>query len=468
MESELPQSEILPSSILIQSFSGELIILILILLLLLVLSIMISSFERAFHSLNHESVKNLRTKYPEKGKIIQKYWENPEGLRASLLVQSSFIQVGIAVLTYFILGKIIRFQLVSIRLSEYGFFNFSDGQNPVLTGNILQILSTIFIAGFILVFLSESLAKRYGNAKNALLAFKMAGFAKNLHFVSKPFSSIIVRLASWIDNRLENIKSRFFPGGKEELDKAIELSVSESTRANEELDILKSILTFNDVAVKQIMKSRMDVIALDHKADFEEVISVVKDSGFSRIPVYREDFDNVFAILYVKDLLAYLDKPKDFNWQKILRKNVLFVPESKKIRDLLKEFQLKRMHLAIVVDEYGGSAGIVTMEDILEEIFGDIRDEFDEIDEVHAEKIDENTYIFEGKTLINDVCRIIGEDIVIFDEIKGESDSIAGMLLEITGDIPDEGQEIRFKQFTFIPMSVSDRRVERVKLCRNN
>lgn len=438
-----------------------------ILLVLLIFLIFLSSFERAFLSINPESVKSLKSRDSKQSRIILKFLEHPYGLRASLLASTSFTQVGISVLSYLILEKLISFDVLASSLAHTDLLGLTYPEGPT-AANVLHLIFSILFAGLLLVFFSESLAKRYGNAKSPELALRLAGFAKGLTFVLYPLTSGISKKTKWLDNRMEQVRSRVIPSHKEELDKAIELSVSESKRADEELDILKSILTFNDVAVKQVMKPRMDVIALNHEADFAEVLEVVRDSGFSRIPVYKEDFDNVFAILYVKDLLAHLDKPKDFNWQIILRKNVLFVPESKKIRDLLKEFQSKRMHLAIVVDEYGGSAGIVTMEDILEEIFGDIRDEFDEIDEVHVEKIDENTFIFEGKTLINDVCRIIGEEIAIFDEIKGESDSIAGMLLEITGEIPDEGQEISYKQFTFIPLSVSDRRVEKVKLHRNN
>jgi len=226
-------------------------------------------------------------------------------------------------------------------------------------------------------------------------------------------------------------------------------------------------LTFNDVSVKQIMKSRVDVVALDYDADFEDVLSHVRDSGYSRIPVFKEEFDNIAGILYAKDLLSYLENDKDFKWQKILRKNILFVPEAKKINELLKEFQLKHLHIAIVVDEYGGSAGIVTMEDIMEEILGEIRDEFDEDDEIEAVKIDESNFLFEGKTLINDVCRVIGEDILIFDEIKGESDSIAGMILEMTGEMPEEGEEFHHQQFSFKVLSVSDRRVEKIQLTIN-
>lgn len=288
-----------------------------------------------------------------------------------------------------------------------------------------------------------------------------------LSYIFYPISRVLVGWSNYFELRLESRKGRYNSSKKDELDRAIDLTISDTESQTDEADILKSILTFNDVTVKQIMKSRVDVIAIDFDSDFEHVLKTIRECGYSRIPVYKEDFDNLVGILYAKDLLSHLGKAKNFNWQRIIRKNMLFIPEAKKINDLLKEFQLKHLHIAIVVDEYGGSAGLVTMEDIMEEILGEIRDEFDEHDELNAVIIDNNNFVFEGKTLINDVCRIIGEDILIFDEIKGESDSIAGMILEMTGELPIEGQELSHQQFDFQVISVSERRVEKIKLTIN-
>ena len=329
----------------------------------------------------------------------------------------------------------------------------------------INFLITVVLVTFLLVLFGEVLPKIYANLNNISLAKRMAFPLTVLSFVFSPVSRILVRWTNRFERRIDSRRSRYGSGAKkDELDKAIDLTISETDTQNDEADMLKSILTFNDVSVKQIMKSRVDVVAIPYDAHFGDVLKIIRESGYSRIPVYKDDFDNIAGVLYAKDLLKHLDKNKNFEWQRLIRKNVLFVPEAKKINDLLKEFQLKHLHMAIVVDEYGGSSGLVTMEDIMEEILGEIRDEFDEQDELNAQILDQHNFVFEGKTLINDVCRIIGEDILVFDGIKGESDSIAGMILEMTGELPEEGQELQHQQFTFKVLSVSDRRVEKVQL----
>jgi len=253
---------------------------------------------------------------------------------------------------------------------------------------------------------------------------------------------------------------------KEDLDKAIELTVNaeEGGQSGQEADILKGIVKFSDHQVKQIMKPRIDVVAIEIEENYSSLMTLVKNSGYSRIPVFEEDFDSIKGILYVKDLLGHTQEENDFKWQELIRDQVLYVPESKKIDELLKEFQSKRMHIAIIVDEYGGSAGIVTLEDIMEEVVGDIRDEFDEDQEVDYIQIGKDNYIFEGKTLLNDVCRIIGEDTSIFDEEKGEADSLAGLILEITGVIPKQEKEITVGKTLLKVISVNKRRIEKINV----
>ena len=257
------------------------------------------------------------------------------------------------------------------------------------------------------------------------------------------------------------------PTNKEDIDLAIDLTVSQQTASPQEAEILKGIIKFNDVAVKQIMRARVDVVAVDEETSFAELIKLIKSSGYSRIPVYKEDFDNVIGILYVKDLLSFLEEDDDFEWLSLVRPSLIYVPESKKINELLKEFQQERMHMAIVVDEYGGSAGIVTLEDVMEEVIGDIKDEFDDEQEVEYKKLNDNTFVFEGKSLLNDVCRIIGVDITRFDTIKGDADSIAGLALSLSGEIPKKGRELKYEEFTFIIQSVTKRRISKIKLVIN-
>jgi len=241
---------------------------------------------------------------------------------------------------------------------------------------------------------------------------------------------------------------------------------SDDESSEEEADILKGIVKFGDVSTKQIMKTRVDVVAIDISTSFEEVMTVIKESGFSRIPVFDEDFDSIVGVLYVKDLIGVYGEKKDFDWSSKIRTSVLYVPESKKIDDLLKEFQVKRTHIAIVVDEYGGSAGIVTLEDVMEEVIGDIKDEFDEEEDVEYVKLTEGNYIFEGKSLLNDVCRVIGEDTDYFDKMKGESDSLAGLVIEMVGAIPKVETEIEYDDVVLKIISVSSRRIEKIHLSK--
>ncbi len=242
------------------------------------------------------------------------------------------------------------------------------------------------------------------------------------------------------------------------------VSVSNAASEKRELELLKSIVQFGDVTVKQMMQPRSKVVAVDFKIGFQELLELVRQSEFSRMPVYNEDFDNVTGILYVKDLVSYLDEAADFEWQKLIRTNVLMVPEAKRGSELLQEFKQQRLHMAVVVDEYGGVSGIVTMEDILEEVTGDIRDEFDEESEIRYRKIDEYNYLFEGQTLLNDVCRITGLEAGTFDEIRGTSDTLAGLALELKGDIPLIGTEVAWNGFLLSVTIADKRRIEQLKL----
>ncbi|MBK6932732.1 MAG: CBS domain-containing protein [Saprospirales bacterium] len=231
-----------------------------------------------------------------------------------------------------------------------------------------------------------------------------------------------------------------------------------------DIELLKSIVKFSDVTVKQVMQPRSRVVAVDFRTGFGDLLHTVREAGFSRMPVYDEDLDNVTGILYVKDLVSHLDKPDGFEWQSLIRTNVQLVPEAKRASELLQEFKRNRRHMAIVVDEYGGSSGIVTMEDILEEITGEIRDEFDEESEIRYRKLDEHNYLFEGQTLLNDVCRIAGLNPGAFDEVRGAADTLAGLALELSGDIPNSGTELRWQGYLLTVVAANNRKIEQVKL----
>lgn len=247
---------------------------------------------------------------------------------------------------------------------------------------------------------------------------------------------------------------------------AVSNNMETAAQASEkqEMEMLRSIVKFSDVTVKQVMQPRPKVVAVDFRTNFAELLEVVRESEFSRIPVYDEDLDNVTGILYVKDLVPHLERAVDFEWQPLIRTDFLLAPESKRISELLAEFKKKRQHMAIVVDEYGGSAGIVTMEDILEEVTGDIRDEFDTESEVRFTKLDEYNYLFEGRTLLSDVCRTVGVDPQTFDAVRDGADTLAGLMLELSGDIPKKGTEIRWEEFLMTVIMSDNRRIGQIKL----
>jgi putative hemolysin len=287
--------------------------------------------------------------------------------------------------------------------------------------------------------------------------------AKPLIFLNKalyPISFLLVSTTSIIENRL---KRKELDVNIDEISKALDLTDQENK--SKEGKILRSIVEFGDTDVKEIMKSRVDVIAIDKKTKFSDLLKLIVSSGYSRIPVYDVQFDNVLGILYIKDLIPYLSKGDSFKWLDLCRAP-FFVPENKMINDLLKEFQAKKNHIAIVVDEYGGASGIVTLEDVLEEIVGEINDEFDD-DHNNYSKLDDNNFVFEGKILLIDFLKIINYDLDYFDDLKGESDSLAGLILENEGRIPKIGDVIIIKSFTFQIESVDLRRIKRIKVTLN-
>jgi gliding motility-associated protein GldE len=295
-----------------------------------------------------------------------------------------------------------------------------------------------------------------------LATSKVLAFAKLMAFplyvltkVLKPFNYLLVRSSV-------QVSKRFTPRRNISIDDLSDALDITSGQHPEERKILKGIVTFGHTEVREIMKPRLDVVAFDLGTGFNKLKAVVVESGYSRIPVYDQSFDEIRGVLYVKDLLPYVHESDDFQWQTLLREPY-FVPESKKINVLLSEFQASRTHLAIVVDEYGGTCGIVTLEDILEEIVGEISDESDEDIALYT-KIDENTFIFEGKILLNDFCRVINMDDSIFNDVRGEAETLAGVVLEITGVLPRKNDIINHKLFQFAIESVDNKRIKRVKV----
>ncbi|MFT4664501.1 MAG: putative hemolysin [Polaribacter sp.] len=435
-------------------------------LFLLACSALISSSEVAFFSLNVNDVKKLEQENSLVSNRILTLREQPRKLLATILISNNFINIGIIILSEFLLGEILS---DSTRLDwAHKVLSVVDVSNYVTAEWIatsINFLLAIVGVTFLLVLFGEVAPKVYAKLNKLKLASMMSRVLSFLMGIFTPLSMPLVRGTNFIERKLAGQNGSGNITSREEIDQAIELAVKEDeTNTDQEIDILKSIVKFGDVSVKQIMCSRVDVVAIDFRMGFHELIKIARTSGFSRIPVYDEDFDNITGILYIKDLLGHLEESDEFEWQPLIRTNVMYVPEAKKINDLLREFQLERMHMGIVVDEYGGSSGLVTLEDIMEEVIGEIKDEFDDDSEVEYEKLDDFNYIFEGKTLLNDVCRVMGLDTETFDEVKGDADSVAGLLLEIIGQIPKANERASYNDYNFKIVSVNRRRIERIHI----
>jgi gliding motility-associated protein GldE len=407
-----------------------------VVLLMLFCSALISGAEVAYFSLTPNDVEDLNQEKSKKALLTLKLLEKPNKLLATILITNNFINIGIIILSTYLTASIFQFP----------------------ENSIMEFMFQIVVITFVIVLFGEITPKVYAN-RNALWFSKWMSIPLNLSSkLFSPLSHLLTSSTAFIDKRLKRKKEVV---SMDEIAEALELT-TETDPNEEEQKILKSIVEFGNIDVKEIMKSRVDVVAIEQKLLFEKVIDLVVDSGFSRIPVYKENFDDVIGILYVKDLIPHLDQKSDFKWQDLIR-SAYFVPETKMISDLLKEFQYKKIHLAIVVDEYGGTSGIVTLEDILEEIVGDITDEFDDDGNVFS-ILDEHNFIFEGKISLNDFLKTVKGVTDYFDDVKGDSDSLAGLILELKGVIPNKGEVIKFAPYIFTIESSDSRKIKRIKV----
>ncbi|MCK5823008.1 MAG: gliding motility-associated protein GldE, partial [Bacteroidales bacterium] len=325
--------------------------------------------------------------------------------------------------------------------------------SPIL-GFVFQI---VIITFFLLLFgeiIPKVLATHYPEKFVVFTASPLFILEK----IFRPLSSILISSTSFFDKKFQSKQNI----SMQDISKALDIT---SNSITEDKELLKGIADFGNIDVNEIMKPRVDVVAVDIKTDFKKLISIIIDSGFSRIPVYSKTFDDIKGVLYIKDLLAHINKPATFKWQSLIRPPY-FIPEKKKINDLLEEIQVKKVHIAIVVDEYGGTSGIVTLENILEEIVGEISDESEE-EEINYTKIDDNNFIFEGKTLLNDFYKITSTENTIFDDVKGEADTLAGLILELKGEIPKLYEEMAYKNFTLKIEDADNRRIKKIKITIN-
>ena len=324
-------------------------------------------------------------------------------------------------------------------------------------GVTIVILTSVITA--LIIFFGEIIPKVYANHNGTVFAKLTSSMLLLSYRFFKPISWFLMNVTGLIERRMEK---KGYNLSVEEINQALEISVEKEEVTEEEKGILKGIVNFGTLSVKQVMKSRMDITAIDRETDFHELMNQINKTGYSRIPIFTETIDKVDGILYIKDLLPHIAEEEDFQWQELLRP-AYFVPESKKIDDLFRDFQEKQVHIAVVIDEYGGTSGLITMEDVIEEIVGEINDEFDDDSDVAYNKLDNQTYIFEGKTSLNDFCKITNSDIAIFDTVKGESESLGGLLLEVNTKLPSAGEKIRVAHFLFTVVAVDQRRIKRIR-----
>lgn len=414
---------------------------LIIFIMLLMLSAIASGSETAFFSLLPNDINEMENSDNRAEKLVLELRNKPKQFLATILIFNNLVNVTITIFSTYIMSLMFNLEV-----------------NPLWA----FIINVIIVTSLLLIF-GEMIPKITAAKSARSLATNIAPMIKFLMFFFKPLSSILVHSTSIIDKRLakKNVNTLSIT----DLSTAVDLTTADETPADER-SMLQGIATFGEKEVSDIMQPRVQLFAVKLSTQFDNLIEMVIQNGFSRIPVYEDTLDDIKGILYVKDLLPFLDT-SDFHWQRLIRQ-AFFVPENKKINDLFQDFRSKKIHIAIVVDEYGGTSGLVTMEDVLEEIVGDIRDEFDAAnDNKFYHKIDDNTYIFQGQTSLVDFCKVFDINELYFEEIKGESDTLAGLILEMEGRIPVAGYSTSYKEFGFVIEKADKRRIIEIKVTYN-
>ena len=410
-------------------------LLVVLILFLLLVSFFVSGAEVAFFSLSYKDVNMLKTKQDAGWKRIVGLLEDPKILLGSLLIASTLVNIAIIILSNFLIDEMLDLQ----------------------AGFLLALIKIIIISFFLVLF-GKVLPKVWATQNNLRFAYNASYIVEIIHYLFRRMSVWMTSLSDGVENFFGKKASSY---SLEELDSAIDITAS--TDASErEKSILKGIVKFGNISVKQVMTTRLDVCGVNQNLSFHELIKKIAGLHYSRLPVYKENLDEVTGIIHTKDVLPHLNEADTFSWQQLARQPY-FVHEQKLIEDLLKEFQEKRIHFAVVVDEFGGTSGIVSLEDILEEITGDIKDEFDD-EESGDSRLDDYTYIFEGRTMINDVCKIMDLPIDTFEGVRGDSDSLAGLVLEIAGRFPAVNDVVSSGDFEFTILELDRNRIKKVKI----
>lgn len=424
----------------------EIIGLIVALLVLLLLSAIVSGAEVAFFSLNKKDLEEAKEEGVQGLGLIDKLLKSPKKLLATLLITLNLFNIGIVIVVSALMGHFL--------IQSVSFFGFTIEKEWVEF--IIELLLDLFL---ILIF-AEIIPKIYANNQPLRFALSVKSLVNIYQDIFSPFSSILLKLSKSIEKHLGESKESI---SVDKLSQALELT-SESIEEQdiEDQKILEGIVNFGNTDAKQVMTPRVDMFALSMNTSYDNVLKTIAENGYSRIPIFKENIDDIEGILYAKDLIKHISQ-ENFEWQKVIRKP-FFIPENKKLDDLLNDFKERKVHLAIVVDEYGGTSGIVSMDDIIEEIVGDISDEFD-IEEENYTKIDDKTYVFEGKTSLKDFYRVMKiEDEEKFEEVKGESDTLAGFIIEVNEEFPKQRQVIEFQNYKFTVEALDKKRVKQIRV----
>ena len=417
-----------------QPFTAGALVALLLAAMLLVVSGFASGAEIAFFSLSPNALAELDEERTPIDVLIKRLREDSERTLATILITNNLVNVTIIMLCNYVFSSLVQFK-----------------------AQWLEFLCITVLLTFLLLLFGEIMPKVYSRQNPLNFCRKVAPCIKVLRSFFWPFSWVLLRssiLAEKVIQPENHVLS------VDDLEQALELTDKDDIKDEEK--ILQGIIRFGDETAKEVMTSRQDIVDLDMKCTFSDVLQCIVENNYSRIPVYQDNTDNIRGVLYIKDLLPHLNKPSNFRWQSLIRPPY-FVPETKKIDDLLREFQENKVHIAIVVDEFGGTSGLITLEDILEEIVGEIHDEFDE-EEKNYSKLNYNTFIFEGKTLLSDFFKIMEVDEEEFDDVIGDADSLAGLLLELKGDFPSIHEKFDYKNYTFEIMEIEGRRISRIKV----
>jgi putative hemolysin len=409
-------------------------------LLLVTAAGLISASEAAFFSLSPDDRASCRSSSQAADQRIAILLERPKRLLASLVIFNNLLNIAIVVIVTYL---------------TWEFSQVSRGSGWILTAMTVAITIAIVLFG-------EIIPKVYASQNNLVVARQTARLAQIGLAVFRPLAILLVNLSNQIDKRIQR---RGYKLSVEELSQAVELTGASAT--DEEREILKGIVNFSNLTARQVMRARLDILAVADNLVFSELLAQINASGYSRVPVYGESLDQIEGILYIKDLLPHIYEEDSFQWKSLLRP-AFFIPENKKVDDLLQDFQKRRVHIAIVVDEYGGTRGLVTLEDIIEEIFGDINDEFDDDTAVGYRREDARTVVFEGKMSISDVCRVLNIEATTFEAVQGDSESLGGLLLELFKKLPQAGEEASYEGFVFQVLSADDKRINEVRVRKND